>query len=239
MVAICAVQDLHLRGHREGRLVDGDGDVIDNGFTCGFLNRGNFQEILGSFAFHDIVMKNLQSQCALNAQHVHHSVQDEILGLLSQAVMKDILDTLKNSKYFSLVCDECKKMSGKKNNFRCTSAVAEGTLYEDFYNFVRAEGFDAQSVLAKLKDVLRGMEVDAASHLVSQCYDGASVMAGYLNGLQAFMRQEFCPMGIYVHLLGTMAQSRCSFFHPGNLQSQFLLFKHGYPSHLLLCKCPS
>ena len=50
-----------------------------------------------------------------------------------------------------------------------------------------------------LKDVLSGMEVDAASHLVAQCYDGANVMAGRLNGLQALMRQKVCPMGIYVH----------------------------------------
>ena len=50
--------------------------------------------------------------------------------------------------------------------------MAEGTLFEDFYNFVRAEGLHARSVLSKLKDVLNGMEVDTASHLVAQCYDG-------------------------------------------------------------------
>ena len=77
--------------------------------------------------------------------------------------------------------------------------MAGGTLHEDFYNFIRAEGLDARSVLARLKDVLSGMEVDAASHLVAQCYDCASVMAGHLNGLQALMRQEVCPIGIYVH----------------------------------------
>ena len=66
--------------------------------------------------------------------------------------------------------------------------VARGTLHEDFYNFVRAEGLDARSVLAKLKDVLSRMVVDAVSHLVAQCYDGASVMAGLLNGLQALLR---------------------------------------------------
>ena len=54
-------------------------------------------------------------------------------------------------------------------------------------------------MLARLKDVLSRMEADAASHLVAQCHDGASVMAGHLNGLQALMRQEVCPMGIYVH----------------------------------------
>ena len=86
VVAICDVQDLPLRGHRESRLVDGDGDLSDHGFNCVFRNRGNFLGVLGSFAVHDdIVRKKLHSQCALNAQYVHHSVQDEILGMLAQA----------------------------------------------------------------------------------------------------------------------------------------------------------
>ena len=43
------------------------------------------------------------------------------------------------------------------------------------------------------------MEIDARTHLVAQCYDGASVMSGRLNGLQAIMRKDVCPKGIYVH----------------------------------------
>ena len=72
-------------------------------------------------------------------------------------------------------------------------------MYEDFYNFIRAEGSDARSVMMKLKDALFEMEVDCESHLVAQCYDGANVMSGRLNGLQAIMRNELCPKGIYVH----------------------------------------
>ena len=200
VVAICAVQDLPFRGHREGRIVDDEGNAIDHGFNCGFRNRGNFLEILGSFAVHDdIVRKKLRAHGSLNAQYTHHSVQNEILGLLALAVRKDILDTLKDSKYFSLLCDECKDIGKDEQLSVCIRYVAGGTLHEDFYNFIRAEGLDARSVLARLKDVISGMEVDAASHLVAQCYDGASVMAGHLNGLQALMRQEVCPMGIYVH----------------------------------------
>ena len=46
-----------LRGHREGRLVDDSGEVIDPGFNCGFRNRGNFLEILTAFGAHDKVIK--------------------------------------------------------------------------------------------------------------------------------------------------------------------------------------
>lgn len=41
--------------------------------------------------------------------------------------------------------------------------------------FIRAESLYAQSVLAKLKYVQNGMEVDAGSHLDTECYDGASI----------------------------------------------------------------
>ena len=46
VVTLCAVQDLPLRGHLEGRLIDDKKDVIDPGFNCEFRNRGNFLEIL-------------------------------------------------------------------------------------------------------------------------------------------------------------------------------------------------
>ena len=42
VVTLCAVQDLPLRGHLEGRLIDDKKDVIDPGFNCGFRNRGTF-----------------------------------------------------------------------------------------------------------------------------------------------------------------------------------------------------
>ena len=33
------------------------------------------------------------------------------------------------------------------------------------------------------------MDVDCESHLVAQCYDGANVMSGRLNGLKAILRK--------------------------------------------------
>ena len=53
--------------------------------------------------------------------------------------------------------------------------------------------------MAVLKEQLEGMGVYSASHLIAQCYDGASVMSGRLAGLQALMRQSVCPLAIYVH----------------------------------------
>ena len=72
-------------------------------------------------------------------------------------------------------------------------------LYEEFYNFIRTGGLDAHSVMIKLKGVLASMGVDSKTHLVAQCYNGASVMSGRINGVQTIMRKEVCPKDIYVH----------------------------------------
>ena len=43
------------------------------------------------------------------------------------------------------------------------------------------------------------MGVCARDFMIAQCYDGASTMSGHLGGLQALMRQEICPMALYVY----------------------------------------
>ena len=122
-----------------------------------------------------------------------------MLGILAQSVRNDILDTLTKTKYFALLCDETKDCGKDEQLSVCIRYVAEGILYEEFYNFIRAEGLDAQSVMVKLKGMIASMGVDSRTHIVAQCYNGASVMSGRLNELQAIIRKEVCPKGIYVH----------------------------------------
>ena len=145
VILTCSVQDLAFRGHREGRMVDLEGEHVEQGFNCGARNRGNLLEILSSYAIHDpIILSKLQGP--KNAQYVHHDIQDTILALLAKSVRDDILLSLKNAKYFSLMCDECKDC-GKDEQISVSLRYSDdGLLHEDFYNFVRAEGLDAESV---------------------------------------------------------------------------------------------
>ena len=107
VVTICAVQDFALQLHKEGRVLDDGGEVIDQDFNCGNRNRGNFLEILGSYSVHDtIVRKKLHGP--QNSKYVHHGIQDDLLGILAQIVRNDILDTLTKTKHFALLCDETK-----------------------------------------------------------------------------------------------------------------------------------
>ena len=134
-----------------------------------------------------------------HAQYTHHSIQDQLLSLLAKYVRTDILSNLKSEKYFAILCDEKKDVGKEEQLSICLRFVYCGVLYEDFYNFVKADGLDSRSIMAVRKKQLDGMGVDTASHLIAQCYDGASVMSGRLGSLQAIMRESVCPMAIYVH----------------------------------------
>lgn len=53
--------------------------------------------------------------------------------------------------------------------------------------------------LFSLVDTVLGT-FDYKTKLVGQCYDGAGVMSGHLNGLQKKMK-EFAPQAIFIHCL--------------------------------------
>ena len=81
VVVLCSVQDIALRGHREGCLVDSSGHCVELDFNCGNRNRGNFLEILSSYAIHDPIIKRKLMSGSSHTQHTHHSIQDQLLSL--------------------------------------------------------------------------------------------------------------------------------------------------------------
>lgn len=61
--------------------------------------------------------------------------------------------------------------------------VESSTIYERFLSFVHAHAFDAATFCTYILDILQKYGLDR-KHLVSQGYDGASMMSGKHSGLQ-------------------------------------------------------
>ena len=72
--------------------------------------------------------------------------------------------------------------------------MSKGEIHEHFVIYVEAKSLDATSLSS---DLLSKFDLDC-SKIVSQGYDGASVMSGRCAGVQAKVR-EFAPKAIYVH----------------------------------------
>ena len=119
------LQDLPLRGHLEGRLIDDIRDVIDPGFNCGFQNRFNFLEILTAIGVHDkVILEKLNGD--RKSQYVHHSIQDTVLSILANSVRQEILTELRTVKYFALMVVESSDCGKHGQIYVCVRYVCEG-----------------------------------------------------------------------------------------------------------------
>ena len=184
IIVFCAKQDLPLRGHRE---------------SDDSLNQGNFLEMLNLLAKHDQTIKEKLQSLPNNASYKSPEIQNTLLQVMGNLVRKAVCREIQKASIFSILVDETKDCSKKEQmsiSFRYVD-VDSATIFERFLTFVHAEKLDAESLTKYIIDTCNLHQLDP-SQIVSQGYDGASVMSGKLSGVQAQIR-HYAPNAIYIH----------------------------------------
>ena len=183
-IILCSHQEIALRGHREGE------DSI---------NRGNFLEILNLVATHDTVINERFKNGPKNAKYTSPDIQNTLINVMGGMVQELICSSVRKASAYSVLADETKDCSKKEQLAIVVRYVdvEAAKLYEHFITYVEATALDANSLSAFILDALRENELDPQC-IVSQGYDGASVMSGRCAGVQ----QKICevvPHATYVH----------------------------------------
>ena len=121
---------------------------------------------------------------------------------------------VKNAGVYSILADETKDSS------KCEQLpivlryvdIASATIFEHFVTYVEATSLNAESLSKFILDTLKEHGLDPHC-IISQGYDGASVMSGCCRGVQQ-RNKEFAPHAVYVycyaHCLNT-ARKKLSF----------------------------
>ena len=101
--------------------------------------------------------------------------------------------------YFSVLADETKDISKKEQLAVVVRYVDLETakVNEHFLTYVEATSLTAESLASYILEVLKKYQLDTML-MVSQGYDGASVMSGTCSGVQKRIR-EHAPHVIYIH----------------------------------------
>ncbi|CAL2239558.1 unnamed protein product [Prunus armeniaca] len=161
-------------------------------------NRGNFVEILKSFARMNIeVEKVVLDKAPHNAQYIAHDIQKQILHIFATKVKKKICAELGKNKYCILV-DESLDESGKEQMAIILRFVdCDGFIRERFFDIVSVVDTNALTLKQEICKVLDNNGI-LVENMRGQGYDGASNMRGSWNGLQALFLQD-CPYAYYVH----------------------------------------
>jgi len=117
--------------------------------------------------------------------------------IFNDMIQSIISDELQKSQYFSIIVDETKDISKIGQISVVLRYFLNGVFFERFMGYRAAESSCAKSLLVYIKEIIANSNVDIMKY-VSQTCDGASVMRGRLNGVQALFRDDL-PQAIYVH----------------------------------------
>lgn len=179
-------QELPFHGHNE--------DVLSN-------NRGNFKELLDAFI--SISPADIQQHYKkIKAVFAGNSkiIQNEIINCITQYIEDYVENEIKESPFFSVQVDDSTDLVQKS---QCSIIVryvnSSGRLVERFLGFYDVSSDRTADALFNL--VTACLEkFNFKSKLIGQCFDGASVMSGHLNGLQAKIK-EAAPQAVFIHCL--------------------------------------
>ena len=185
-------QELAFRGHDE---------LYDS------LNRGNYRELLESFAkFKSVFQCRLHSEVT-EGERVHSGVftgissdiQNDLIECIDSVLQDQIDKEIEKCKFVSIQADEITDVSTKEQLSVIIRLDREGEIIE---RFLKLFDVSLNRSIASISDVIRSIlstyGESVKEKLIMQTYDGASVMSGHIGGLQALICQEY-PFAFFFH----------------------------------------
>ncbi|KAF0723115.1 zinc finger MYM-type protein 1-like [Aphis craccivora] len=161
-------------------------------------NQGNFKEICKLFSKYD---NEFEEMYLKKINLTSWAIQEDLIKLCADQVKGIILNELADVGFFSIMCDEARCFREEQLSI-CVRYVVGLEVHERFMGFVNVSGGqDASSIVAAINNFFTLQQIDTKTlSIIAQSYDGASVMSGKLNGVQAKIK-EIHPCAIYTHCM--------------------------------------
>lgn len=184
-IKFCGAFELALRGHRE------DDESSNPGIFKGLVNfSAELDTSLREHLTTATVFKGTSKE-----------IQNELLDCMLTVCQENIKQEINSAKYVSLIADETTDVSSVFQLaivFRYV--LPDGQPVERFWKLDNPQGHDAVSIANCICTSLEYV-VNDADKLVSQSYDGASVMSGHHAGVQAILQAKY-KNAFFVHCYG-------------------------------------
>ncbi|KAL4083469.1 hypothetical protein QTP88_028785 [Uroleucon formosanum] len=144
------------------------------------INQGNFLELMKVISLFDNVVKKKMNG-PKNARYLHHSIQKELIHIMASMIINKISSELEKSMYFAIMIDETKDITKTEQLSVVVRYYYNNEIKERFLGFTPLKNLDANALF---------------NHI--QTYDGANVMRGSINGVQALFKNKV-PHAFYIH----------------------------------------
>lgn len=132
-----------------------------------------------------------------NCIMISPQIQNEVIDAIGIVVEKKIVERVKLSTFYSILCDETTDRSTVEQMTICVQYVdtINFIIREDFLGFIEMTSTTGMAIRDAIKYKLEriGLSMD---NLRGQGYDGGANMAGKNNGVQALISKEQ-PLAIH------------------------------------------
>ncbi|CAG2203108.1 unnamed protein product [Mytilus edulis] len=136
-------------------------------------------------------------------------IQNEILKIMAQMIVREVSDNIRKSLYFALMADETTDVANKEQLVVCLRWIDQALdVHEDFIGLYQIDNTSAQTITDSIQDVLVRLNI-SLSQCRGQTYDGASAMSGPKSGVQKRIKDEQ-PKALYNHCHGHRLNLACS-----------------------------
>lgn len=135
-----------------------------------------------------------------NASYTSSQMQNEIINEMCEMVVQQIADDVKNCdiSFFTIKADGARDKSWKENISIVVRYVKNGSVHENLVAILDAKEFHAEYLSDLILNALTTLGLDPKK-ILSQCYDGAAVMAGCHGGVQAKIQEKLGKRIPYTH----------------------------------------
>ena len=194
-VLFCGRLGIGLRGHRDdSKYYPEVGCYSTNGNVGNFVESLNFRVRAG-----DDTLKTHLRDCGKNRSYISKTSQNKIIKCIGQVISEDLIEEIKESRYYSIIADEASDSSHKEQLSLVLRFIDSGmNVREEFICFMHCKWGLSGKNLAKL--ILEGL--DDLTLPIDNCrgqgYDGVGAVAGHINGLAAHIL-KVNPKALYTH----------------------------------------
>lgn len=162
--------------------------------------QGLFNNLFEYTVKKDPALKNIIGHIPQNAKYRSPQIQNQIVQAMVKTVRECIVKDIQESDvpWFTLMEDGTRDKNNRENIAIAIRYVKGGIVKESLLTVTTTRDLDAATFTDATLNILKENNIDL-KRLLSQCYDGASVMSGKISGVAARIEKEMNRRVPYVH----------------------------------------
>ncbi len=135
-----------------------------------------------------------------NALYTSPEIQNDIINIMACCVKKQVAEEIMSADvpFFCVMADGTRDPNNVEAISIAFRFVRRGVAHESLLTIEEANELNAEYLANLILSTLRENNINP-ENLLCQCYDGASVMRGYMGGVQALIEKKLSMRAPYVH----------------------------------------